>query len=139
MFPNPKSTLMKVESVCGQSYLAPEICDFCNGTKIPAPCRHFCTVPVSTPAEQGRVHPITKALICSLVTCGECQSIDCDNPVNICLKHWMAQKPSMRPQDCSNRVPNNDARENDSTITKNAGGVSSSKPNRCKFFMQFVA
>lgn len=130
MFPNPKSTLMKVEAVCGQSYLAPEICDFCNGTKIPAPCRHFCTVPVSTPAE-GRLHPMTKALICSLVTCGECQSIDCDDPVNICLKHWTTrQQPITHPPD---------GNIHSTAAKKDTGGVTSSKPNRRKFLIKFIA
>jgi len=131
MFPHPKSTSIKVESVCGQTYLAPEICDFCNGNKLPVPCRHFCTVSVSTPAE-GRVHPMTKALICSLVTCGECQSIDCDDPINICLKHWKAQQTVNPPAAVDGLPTNIEPGKNDSTTAKDATSLSSSKPKRSK-------
>jgi hypothetical protein len=136
MFPRPKSSLLKIESVCGQPYLAPETCDFCNGAKIPAPCRHFCTVPVFRPSE-GRVHPLTKALICSLVTCGECQSIHCNDPVNICLKHWKIQQPVRPPGGDGDR--SDEPHKNDSATTNDAGGVShSKKPKQCKLLNHFL-
>lgn len=57
------------------------------------PTRHICTVQV-TDGQLGRIHPETKQLICSLVTCGECQSIDNDEPSNICRKHHDEKNPS---------------------------------------------
>mmetsp|Transcript_16286 Transcript_16286/g.30833 ORF Transcript_16286/g.30833 Transcript_16286/m.30833 type:complete len:337 (-) Transcript_16286:667-1677(-) len=87
MFPSPKSTPLQQEEIAGSLLFVPELCDFCNGSKIPAPCRHICTVEV-TADRRGRLHPATKDMICSLVTCGECQAEDNDSPVNVCLMHW---------------------------------------------------
>lgn len=93
MFPSPKSSPIGQETAFGQVILSPEICDFCRGKKLPSPSRHFCTVPVNNLSE-GRIHPVTKQLICSLVTCGECQSTDNNSPNNVCLKHWLQKNAS---------------------------------------------
>lgn len=89
MFPTPKKAILQLHESCGQQCLVPEMCDFCNGTKVPAPSSHFCTVVVPVETGAGRFHPLTKEYICSLATCGECQSPGNDSPMNMCLMHWM--------------------------------------------------
>lgn len=88
MFPLPKSTPLQLHESCGNLCLVPEICDFCKGAKVAAPSSHFCTVTKNLPEGYGRPHPLSKEIICSLVTCGECQSLDNNSPMNVCLMHW---------------------------------------------------
>jgi len=87
MFPSPKTSPLQQEERAGSLVFVPELCDFCKGSKIPAPCRHICMVQVNG-ERNGRVHPVTQEMICSLVTCGECQAHENDSPVNVCLMHW---------------------------------------------------
>ena len=84
-----KRTPLQHEEIAGSLYFVPELCDFCKGSKICAPCRHICTVQVTgESSSSGCLHPVTKDMICSLVTFGECQAEVNDSPSNACLLHW---------------------------------------------------